>query len=114
MKNRNFSINKVIFFMTIPITLLYGIVIFMTYPYSSELIKGMGVTLNDYSIWALDISHALYGYTALPLALFILFYPFFIESKKYKVLILNALLWFLLYLLFALSAPLLSLAYNPQ
>ena len=101
-------IKRTNFFITVPIVFLYSIVIFIVYPSSAEIIKDLGTSLASYSVWALDIGSYLYGYHYIFFILLIIFYEFFIINSKYRIAILHSLIWFLVYLLFALSAPLLS------
>jgi len=108
MNKSDFFINKLNFVITIPMVSIYAIIIFILSPSDKEIIKGLGLNLTNYSLWALTISHTLYGYKFLFLASFILFYEFFIWSSSHRIIILNLIIWFAIYLLFFLTTPLLS------
>jgi len=90
----------------IPILILYGIVIFIIYPSNREIIKGAGTSLPYYSVWALHICDYMYSSIYILFVLIIILCNFFILNSKYKVLLLNFLIWFLVYLLFSISVPL--------
>lgn len=99
---------RVGFFISIPIVFLYSIVIFIVYPSSIEIIKDLGMSLENYSIWALDICSYFYSYNYIFFIFLIIFYEFLIFNPKYRIVILHFLIWFLIYVLFSISVPLLS------
>jgi len=93
---------------SIPILILYGIVVYIIYPSSKEIIKGLGISLENYSVWALYICDYIHNYAYIFFILIVVFYNFFILNFKHKVLLLSFLIWFLVYLLLSISIPLLN------
>ena len=96
------------FLLSIPILILYSIVIFILYPSVMEILKSLGISLESYAIWALNICGYLYSYKYIYFIFLMIFYEFFIFNPKYRIIILNFSIWFLAYLLFSISTPLLS------
>ena len=103
---------RVNFLVGIPIIILYSIVIFIIYPFTTEILKDLGISLESYVILALNICDYLYSYKYILLILLIIFYEFFILNSKHRIIILHFLIWFLVYLLFSISTPLLSVDFH--
>jgi len=95
-------------FTSISVVILYWIVIFILYPSSQEIIQHLGIYLPNYIIGALHICN--YFYSHILIFLFLIICNFFIlfRYSKYTTIMLNIWLYFLVYLMFSLTAPLLS------
>ena len=93
-------------------TILYTIVLTILYPSSVRIIRDLGVSLNGYSIVALSLSHYMVEHwitiTLILLSTALINYYLYPFSNFIKVVILNIFVWMLVYLIFALSLPLLN------
>jgi len=101
-------------FTSISVVILYWIVIFILYPSSKEIIQDLGVSLPNYTIGALHICNYLYSYKLIFLSLIICNLFILFRYSKYTIIILNIWLYFLVYLIFSLTTPLLSYTSTPK